>query len=419
MRVSAARPDTHHDGCTIAADPSDERRLFAASMHWPTAVNSGVIGYFSMDGGATWEVGCERLGRAPAERCCDEAVTFSPDGGLYLAHMRGTPEAWADARQWNTLRTEFLFSADGGRTWEERGAVPTMADRPQLAVDCTTRPSRGRLYCNANDNRPLFYASSDGARTFWKARLPDPRLATPYPSNPVVLPDGTVVIAYRKSGVNATEPPTIPVWRSRDGGATVEAAPPVPTAWRRPGATSNNAVWVVYPVLAADPGPGRFAGRLYCAWVDGPQRDRRYVLFSSSSDAGSTWTSPACLSEQPLGEPGAEYQAEIPSVAVNRAGVVAVSWYDRRGLPKAGRGAGGMIRSEGYNVRLRVSTDGGKSWLPSVRLNTAPGKGDLIDVRYWSGLAADAAGRFHPVWVSDATGTRQLWTATVDVVTGQ
>jgi hypothetical protein len=41
--------------------------------------------------------------------------------------------------------------------------------------------------------------------------------------------------------------------------------------------------------------------------------------------------------------------------------------------------------------------------------------GDVADVRYWSGLAADADGRFHPLWISDPTGGRPLWTRLVEL----
>lgn len=412
VHVSPALAHAPHYGCTIVADPTDARRLFAASMHVPAPNESGVVGYYSHDGGATWRLGAERVGQGAMTRLGDEALAFAPDGGLYLAHMRGTPDA-DKAR----ASTDFAYSGDGGKTWEERGTLRGKVDRPQIAVDGTGGPFRGRLYCNANDNRPLFYASGDGGRTLEPAAvLPAPRLITVAPSNPVILPDGTVVVAYRQGGGNALAPPAIPVWRSSDGGKTFTAAAPVPTAWRHGRARSNSGLWTTYPLLAADPGSPEFAGRLYCAWADGPTSDERYVLFSKSADGGRTWSVPVCLSEQPLGtDRAADWQAEIPAVAVNRAGVVAVSWYDRRGLPKATRRLGGAITSAGYNVRLRASADGGDTWLPSVQVNEAPGRGHLLEVRDWAGLAADAAGRFHPAWISDATGAQQVWTATVDV----
>jgi hypothetical protein len=409
VHVSAALPHVHHEGCTLAADPTDADRLFAASMHLPRPGESGIAGYASNDGGATWALATQRL-PGPGERCCDETVAYSPYGGVYLAHMRGPAEGGKP--------TVFAYSPDNGKTWEERGATGQIADRPQIVIDASPGPRRGRLYCNANDNRPLFFASEDGGRTIESASLPDARFPTVYPSNPVVLADGTVVIAYRRSGgTNALAPPAIAVWRSTDGGKTFSAATHVPTAWRHARARSNSGL-ASYPLLAAGPPrPGaQPAGRLYCVWTDGARRDERCVLISSSDDRGATWQPPLVLSDQPLGaDAAADWQADIPAVAVNKHGVVAVCWYDRRGLPKSTTSGSGAVTSARYNIRLRVSIDGGDTWLPSVQVNEQPGKGDLFEVRFWSGLGADTDGRFHPLWIGDATGTGQLWTATVEV----
>jgi hypothetical protein len=42
-------------------------------------------------------------------------------------------------------------------------------------------------------------------------------------------------------------------------------------------------------------------------------------------------------------------------------------------------------------------------------------RGDVEEARHWTGLAAGADGRFHAAWIGDATGTRQVWTAAVEV----
>ena len=66
---------------------------------------------------------------------------------------------------------------------------------------------------------------------------------------------------------------------------------------------------------------------------------------------------------------------------------------------------------------MRASLDGGASWLPSVQLNEK-----TIDLAAFSsslgdtaGIAADAAGSFHPAWIDTQTGTRQVWTTAVKV----
>ena len=133
------------------------------------------------------------------------------------------------------------------------------------------------------------------------------------------------------------------------------------------------------------------------------------------------------ISEQPMeADVEAGYAAFVPSIAVNKDGVVAVSWYDRRGLPQSqrvplevttGPYAGMNVThrvTDGWNVRLRVSLDGGATWLPSVQLNEQPSRGE-VEIGHTAGLAAAADGRFHATWIDSRTGTKQLWSAAIEV----
>jgi hypothetical protein len=125
----------------------------------------------------------------------------------------------------------------------------------------------------------------------------------------------------------------------------------------------------------------------------------------------------------------------LPVVAVNREGVVGIMWYDRRDV------ADGM----GWDLRFTASLDGGETFLPSVPVSTVPirftedlrlvsygfvdnrkdrGHGPDLQVNVefhqlfagdTAGMAADAAGVFHPMWSDHRTGAPQLWTAAVTV----
>lgn len=225
-----------------------------------------------------------------------------------------------------------------------------------------------------------------------------------------MLPGGAVVVAYAIDAPPARDPHRIVVWRSADGGRTFAAAGRVPTRWRHPSHTTQGIVRSNSPRLAAAPVGAAAAGRLYCVWDDGP-----FVLVSASDDCGSTWTSPAVLSEHTLGAgQDGRYYAAMPAIAVNGRGEVAAAWYDRRGLPPEAIDAAGVVQRRGYNLRLRASRDGGRTWLPSVQVNEQPGRGDPGQARFWGlAVAADAAGRLHPTWVSDSGGVQQLWTAAV------
>jgi hypothetical protein len=107
------------------------------------------------------------------------------------------------------------------------------------------------------------------------------------------------------------------------------------------------------------------------------------------------------------------YDALVPAVAVNKSGVVAVSWYDRRGLPRT---RGNLPDRKGWDVRLRASADGGETWAPSVRVNEVTSAGPPVrHLLFTAGLAADASDGFHPVWADHRTGVLQLWTADIRV----
>ncbi len=112
-----------------------------------------------------------------------------------------------------------------------------------------------------------------------------------------------------------------------------------------------------------------------------------------------------------------------PEIAVNTRGIVAVTWFDARKLPD---GSGGTLR-------MATSNDGGETFAPSFEVAAAPallapdaghvtleigtaavGETHFInDLRYHvfgqdtQGLAADAAGNFHPLWIDNRTGTAQ------------
>jgi len=111
----------------------------------------------------------------------------------------------------------------------------------------------------------------------------------------------------------------------------------------------------------------------------------------------------------------------MPVVAVNKDGVVGVSWYDTRDA--AGK-------DKGWDVRFAASLDEGKTWNPSVRVTSVSSKftgeirkklGLSEDGRRLNGpgdtagLAATADGAFYPLWIDNRTGIRQVWTARIEV----
>jgi hypothetical protein len=405
--------------CIIAADPNRENRLFAASMYWPHADRQSLVGYLSDDGGATWSTSLELIADREKRECLnDPTAAFGPDSDLYVVHMRlddakRGPE-WVGKEGAGSL--DWLCLPSGATAWETRGRIDRFIDRPWLAIDHTKGPNRGRLYCSANISAGFFITSSDGGRTFQFPTVPYPPRWNAYPAQPVVLSDGSVVAAFRSSRDRGFvwQPQYMRTFLSGDGGQTLTAGAHV-SNWKHAHLTPNmlTTEGPTFPQMAVDPGSRRFADNLYVVWAQrfDNRRSTEWILFSRSTDRGKTWSAPVNLSEQTEAEdPARDYLAYIPCVAVNRAGVVAVTWYDRRGLTPAAEG-GAMT---GWNVRMRVSLDGGATWAPSVQVTSQPSTGELTG-GHTAGLTADAAGRFHPLWIDDRSGKPQLWTAAVRV----
>ncbi len=216
------------------------------------------------------------------------------------------------------------------------------------------------------------------------------------------------------------------------------------------------------PMLAVDSSDGPFKDRLYEVWAD--NRDGRgAVRLSYSSDEDKTWSRSTVIDDVPGPIDGKSSPDNFqPTVAVNKAGVVLVAWYDRRDNPD------GL----GWYIRARASLDGGETWLPSVRVSTAPhslsssaklflwssaqqpkasssaaritadpqdsasedadadkpkkAEGNpthiavSLDVRQffagdYASLTADASGTFHEYWIDNRTGVPQIWTAPITV----
>jgi hypothetical protein len=190
------------------------------------------------------------------------------------------------------------------------------------------------------------------------------------------------------------------------------------------------------PRIAVDSTDGPFRDRIYATWED-VTPGRSVVKLSFSSDKGKTWSHPRVINDD-VGRPdGNTFNGpdDIHGiVAVNKQGVVGVMWLDRRDHSD----------NLGWTVRFRASLDGGETFLPSVKVSGEdydpsrsniiplfPGESALeeasttneIGIGWFTfmgghtmGLAADADGKFHPLWPANPTGVSQMWTTDIGVV---
>ena len=471
VHISTAKTRDSHSEPVIAADPKHPERLLAAShIAYRDTVGTKSIAYVSFNTGKTWQVSLERR---DSTITADAAVAYGPDGSALFATLA----------RWGMYR-----SRDGGKTWDPptRFPLPYGWDREYLIADFTGGKYNGRIYMNATVSIPWLtdssgsgfgggnkenaiglFVSKDGGSTYTN---PVVRLA-PRPegilgmSESVVLSDGTVMALYghRKPTANATQggarggvaartPMTaanywLDVISSTDGGESWNPAVHVGDYWmNRP--RSEGAV---IPDIAVDPGSPQFKDRLYVVWSDF-RSGRLEVMLSYSSDKGKTWSREQVISDDHAARDPLVNGPDnmTPVVAVNKDGVVAVAWYDRRDFED----------NISWNLRVRASLDGGETWGPSVKVtdkasvfgtpteawvaaaggggggrgrggggpDSARSGGAVVQLAgrlsyanftfapgHNGAFTADAAGGFHPAWIDYRNGAAQLWTTTITV----
>jgi hypothetical protein len=113
------------------------------------------------------------------------------------------------------------------------------------------------------------------------------------------------------------------------------------------------------PTLAADP-----SGHVYVAWQDA-RHGGWDIYLNMSSDFGKTWRTESVRLN--AGPPG-EAEAQLPKIALDGQGTVAVAWQEDRGDDQ----------QEG--IYLTWSTDFGKTWLnPDIRVDAQESGGAALN----------------------------------------
>ena len=441
VQVSTDNAQRNHSEVIAAADPSDPKRLLACSMIQPLQPSLEVsrdVSYLSVDGGLHWSPTLEFGGDLWSS---DPSCVFGRD---HLAVFAGLVFSSA-GRNW-VGKTAFYKSLDGGSTWSSP-TILSQGDREFITMD----EQRNSMYVgeivdsitlSGNVKSPLVLYESGDAESFQTRAVVsagDEVRVFGYPGG--ILPDGAFATALAAMPESAWI-----VGKPSDVTGTVRvllysAKERVPAAvhvvstlhqcdgWRNSGPM---------PSLAVDASSGDFRGRMYVSWPD-ERSGRCEILFSSSADGGTTWSAPIAVDDdEPSNRPDAGPDDFHPVVAVNRRGIVGVLWYDRREDPD----------NLSWQPRFSASLDGGETFLPSVSLGfgmklyqeervslaamsegggTLPFRsGGAIRISFGyeghcltggetAGLAADASGAFHAMWIDNRSGIRQVWSARLTV----
>ncbi len=423
-RISQTEP-------TITANPANPMNL-VAGFHdlFPKTQDFVCRVAFTLDGGATWNLG----GATPLQNngnfCSDPALAADADGNFYYAYLDinfGAQQADIDVAK----------STDGGQTFAtfsiavQGHTSRNFPDKEFIAVDANDgSPHKGAIYLSwtdflnpldplARDNGQIKVVVSTDGGASWAAPVAISRSAQ-FPdaisgSLPVVAPDGTAYVVYADFR-SRTGPLSIMLSKSTDGGATWSDPAAVASGLPSPGR---------FRLKNADPAFGSVPNRgfrsnsfptatiapdgtIFVGWTDFPNgacRDdgtgrppcvNADVRMAASKDGGRSWSRPAKLSD----DRGSTDQF-FPWIAAHADGRVSAIWQDKRLDPN--------------NVdfdTFYTSTLTGRTFSANVRVSTATSRTGLtVFIGDYNYLAV-TDGAIYPVWTDRRARNNDIFTAT-------
>jgi hypothetical protein len=436
--------DFPHVELMVASNPRNPKNLLGAAITMTRPEGGPACRtYASLDGGNTWR---ESQFQEQVEwGGADPQVAFGAHGTAYFAGLGNQKNEQGNSRG----AISVYRSEDGGITWGKPaniGELTSSYDHEQMAVDLTYGKFAGRVYMSALYNRLSHYVvgvfrSEDDGRTFTgpvDAADGGGTLGI-NGENLLVLSDGTLFVPYadfdfKPENRKNNRPSGLWFVASTDGG--VSFSPPKKIAEQKFTLDEEEEMNAGggFPEYAVDNQSKNFRDHLYVVWNDFRFGKSR-ILFSMSGDRGDNWTEPRLL-DAAVPPSARQFQ---PAITVNSEGVVGATWFDTRN----------STDGEQYDEYFAASIDGGKTFLPSVRVSSRSsipnGLGNLtLTAMAWSarsmpdlkgphritlvsagsrwlnggdymGLTTDAAGVFRPFWADSRTGTFQIRTAMVRV----
>src|SRR3954454_19248381 len=271
----------------------------------------------SGDGGRTWDAPgflpgltvTSGAAGSPYERVSDPSVAYDARHGVWLvSSIPITPTGAVPEVLVNR-------SVDDGRTWSAPVSIPppvakgVSLDKNWTVCDShVASPFYGHCYTELDNfaagDLELMSTSTDGCKT-WSVPIPTAGNDKGLGGQPVVQPDGTVVVPFES--LNGK----IEAFTSSDGGASWTKGEPVASV--RFHGVAGGLRTSPLPTAEVDG-----SGNVYVAWEDCRFRARcsaNDIVFSHSSD-GVHWTDPARVPIDPVTS-GADHF--IPGLAVNPA----------------------------------------------------------------------------------------------------
>ncbi|MDQ3631133.1 MAG: glycoside hydrolase [Actinomycetota bacterium] len=359
-----------HNSPSLVANPRNAANLVVANKIDSPRFSCAL--HVSFDGGGHWNQTPIPLPAGEEPKCYAPDVTFAADGALYLSFVTLKGRANAPNAVW------LVRSPDGGQTLSDpirtRGPLKFQV---RLAAD-PVAPQR--LYMTWLDAREvgLFKfitggnavraaRSDDGGRT-WSSpnKVSGPASARAVAPSPVVGPKGELYVLYLDLGEDRLD---------YEGGHRGQGGEPYDGTWRLMMArsTDRGATWkesavedkivpterfIAFtpptPSLAVD----RRSGAVYAAFHDGRRGNADVYLWTLAPGEGR-WGDPVRVNDTPGTDDSSQL---LPKLSVAPDGRLDVLYYDRRVDPE-------NLRAE---ASLQSSFDGGRTFLPRVRLSDRP-----------------------------------------------
>ncbi len=407
----------------VAANPTNTKNIIGVWQQdrWSDGGAHGLVAGFSFDGGKSWKEtplpfsAC--AGGLGYERASDPWVSIGPDGTAYTVSI-----SFNEANNNNAVAA--AVSTDGGKTWtnlaviiadnqpnfqffndkESVTANPTIPGVAYVVWDRLQSPNgnpRAEFHTRAFTGPAMFAETTNGGLTWSSPRVIVNTHSEQQTIGNVIVVDPTTGTLYDffdliSSPVNIT-PFHVAFIKSTDGGAT----------WTEPQIIAD-----LRTVFVSDPNTGQpirtgdiipepaidpSTGQLYVVWQDSRFSGGHFdeVALSTSTDGGADWSSPIRVNT-PTGRP-----AFTPSITVNSAGVVGVSYYDFRNL-------GAQTTSLPTDYWFTTSANFGTSFGGEVHIT---GSFDMLTAPFADGFfVGDYEGltfvgtAFHPFFVATNSG---------------
>ena len=382
---------------TIAIDPTDPSRLFAASIK----SLDGLFAAYSTDAGASWttRIMADGSDGLPAA-CCDPKTAFDDFGNLFLTYLHESGR-----------KIVVALSTDGGQTFSTLHvfAYGGGVDQPSIAVGPGRRSGTGSVWVTYQT--PTHEIAAAGAKvtgagavgSFSAPQIAPDSMAGNF-GDIAVGPSGEVLATYQIRG-NDVRTPKVFASLDTDGlgnkgfrdrvlvtRTNVTKWYPIPPQATRTVDAEANLAW--------DYSGGQYDGRVYLVYTDAPSpgSSDTNIFVRFSDDRGKTWSAPAEVNDDTTGT-NSQF---LPSIALDQTtGNVAVVWYDARNDPA-------NVRAQFFAA---ASGDGGESFSSNVQLSVGtsdatdpdlPPFGQVMQYGDYTGLAF-FGGVFYPVWADNST----------------